>query len=125
MTEQEQTKAAKARAYMAEHPNATPTELAGATGFTVGSASVWLAKNFPKNTKKKKRVKVRKVVKSDKQVDAQKQALKSIASAEINFLKNKIEGLEVEVASLQYQAIGYRAVISYLQERVGENGVTV
>ena len=40
---------------------------------------------------------------------------------ENNCLFDKIEDLEERIADLQYQAIGFRAVIKYLQDRVDGN----
>lgn len=113
------TKAQKIRDYIKENPTATDTQIAKAIGCSEGY--VWIAKNNYKPDASKKKVAKKKVKTTDGQM-----ILRRVLAQQPTQHENQIIKLTDEISVLNDQIHSYRAVVNYLEFKLGiKDGFTV
>lgn len=123
------TKAQKIRDYIKENPTATDTQIAKAIGCSEGY--VWIAKNNYKPDASKKKVAKKKVIskKSPMTTDGQmilRRVLAQQPTQHDTQHQNQIIKLTNEIEVLNDQIHSYRAVVNYLEFKLGiRDGLTV
>jgi len=102
--------------FIRENPNATYEEFFKATGGTKKNYSMnkWLLKKDVKQVAKPKPRKSKTV-----RVKAHRRHPAGTAPADLIIANGKVMKLQSEIENLKYQIIGFRAVISYLENQVG------
>lgn len=102
--------------FIRENPNATYEEFFKATGGTKKNYSMnkWLLKKDVKVVAKPKPRKAKTV-----KVKAHRRHPAGTAPADLIIANGKVVKLESEVANLKHQIVGFRAVISYLEDLSG------
>ncbi len=102
--------------FIRENPNATYEEFFKATGGTKKNYSMnkWLLKKDVKQVAKPKPRKSKTV-----RVKAHRRHPAGTAPADLIIANGKVVKLQSEIENLKYQIIGFRAVISYLENQVG------
>jgi hypothetical protein len=102
--------------FIRENPNATYEEFFKATGGTKKNYSMnkWLLKKDVKQVAKPKPRKAKTV-----RVKAHRRHPAGNAPADLIIANGKVVKLQSEIENLKYQIIGFRAVISYLENQAG------
>jgi len=100
------------REYLSKNPNATADDLVEHCGFKKSYAIVFM------HEYKRKSVKKTRTVKKDVEVVKNPTHGAEVLRKELAKAHDRIDELEIHLSTLIHQAIGYRAVISFLEDKL-------